>query len=855
MLLRASVLLAALTAGCSTHSVAAGELPPFDGVITYDSLAGEPYSITFDNRSLFVNGRRSLFHSFGLHLTRSLPGAWPDLFAKAKADGYNMIQTYVFWNQMVPKPGDELNLVGFAGNGNLTAFLQAAKDAGLFVNLRIGPYVCAEWNFGGFPLWITDIPGLVTRTSAPAWEQAMGTFFQQVVNLTRPFFADKGGPIAIAQVENELSTSDNAYVDWCGQLAADNEYGQAWVMCNGRSASNTINSCNGFSCTSFADQNGQNGRVFIDQPGLWTEHWLAWYETWGDLIPESLDGGGSSLIQSNAFVWLQWMARGGSHHNLYMAFGGNNFGRTQGAATQPWYYTEALIGSDGLGHEPMRTHFRNIQLALSASAPTLLNWPAQVNKQVNIPWCSQRSAGAGNATCAGPWSTTGRQYAFAYGCSAEASAEAVSAAYIAGGSQVISAGAAAGASCVVFLENVGDAGVVAWGLRNYSAAANSVIMIDGTSGIVLADSAAVPNAPTLRTYTNSSSALAWSSWSEASASTTAIPAPFQPVPGRRKWQSGSTTIGSVINAAAPLEQLNITEDDTEHVYYAATVAAGSPAMARLSAAAAAGAGSWLAVISAKSQALDVFLGGVVAGHGYDLSEAHGAQLINITLAADAVAQAVAAATGAGGDGSLQVTILSESLGIDKFSTVNNSVGFWTDAVKGITSSAVGSVMLAGVDITRPSGGWTMTVGLVGEALQVWTPAGSAKVSWASPAVAGPLTWFSASFTVPVPLAQLTTHTVAGGSTGTVGEITSSLHLAPYGGLSRGHIYVNGYEISRVWTRVCGDGTLCQPYFYLPADILLEGEGANTLVVFDAEGPSDLSAPRIVLSQLVPAPSS
>lgn len=625
----------------------------FDGVITYDSLGGAPYTVTYDNRSLFVNGNRSLFHSFGLHLTRSLPGAWPDLFAKAKADGYNMIQTYVFWNQMVPKPGDALNLVGFAGNGNLTAFLQAAKDAGLFVNLRIGPYVCAEWNFGGFPLWITDVPFLVTRTSAPAWEKAMGTFFQQIVNLTRPFFADQGGPIAIAQVENELATTDDAYVDWCGQLAAANEYGQAWVMCNGRSAPNTINSCNGFSCTSFAEQNGQNGRVFIDQPGLWTEHWLAWYETWGDLIPESLDGGGNTLIEMNAFVWLQWMARGGSHHNLYMAFGGNNFGRTQGAATQPWYYTEALIGSDGLAHEPMRSHFRNIQLALSAAAPTLLNWPAQVNKQVNVPWCSQGSAGNGNATCSGPWSTTGKQYAFAYGCSAEASAAALSASYIAGDSQRLPA-----SSCIVFLENVGDAGVVSWGLRNYSSAANSVIMIDGSSGLVLADSSAVPNPPTNRTYTDVTGALAWSSWSEASSMLTSIPEPFQPVPGRVKWQSGSTPIGQIINTAMPLEQLAITEDDTEHVYYAATIAAGSPAMANLSAAAAAGSASWLAVMSAKSQALDVFLDDILAGQAYELSEDHGKQLINVTLSAAAVARAVATARGTG---SVQLTILSESL--------------------------------------------------------------------------------------------------------------------------------------------------------------------------------------------------
>lgn len=193
-----------------------------------------------------------------------------------------------------------------------------------------------------------------------------------------------------------------------------------------------------------------------------------------------------------------------------------------------------------------------------------------------------------------------------------------------------------------------------------------------------------------------------------------------------------------------------------------------------------------------------------------------------------------------------------SQGIDKFSSVNNSVGFYTDAVKGITSATPDSVLLAGADITRPTGGWTMSVGLLGEFYQVWTAAGSAKVTWKKPAAAGALTWYAATFTVPVPLAQLTTHTVVGGPSGTVGEINSSLHLAPNGGFSRGHIYVNGYEVSRVWTHVCGDGQVCQPYFYLPADILVAGDDANAIVVFDAEGPSDLSAPRIVLSQLVPA---
>ena len=108
-------------------------------------------------------------------------------------------------------------------NYNLTAFLDVAAKHGLFVNLRIGPYVCAEWvgvlvdvptisanshnpplirsqNFGGYPYWITRVPGLVTRTSAPAWEAAMTTFFAKVVNTTRAYFADRGGPIALAQV-------------------------------------------------------------------------------------------------------------------------------------------------------------------------------------------------------------------------------------------------------------------------------------------------------------------------------------------------------------------------------------------------------------------------------------------------------------------------------------------------------------------------------------------------------------------------------------------------------------------------------------------------------------------------------
>ena len=111
---------------------------------------------------------------------------------------------------MQHKPGD-WDFAGPLGNNyNLTSFLVKARQHGLFVNLRFGPYVCAEWNFGGFPLWLTDVPGLVDRTSAPAWEAQMGAFFAHTAQTVRDFFADRGGPIALAQVENEYGGGDMA---------------------------------------------------------------------------------------------------------------------------------------------------------------------------------------------------------------------------------------------------------------------------------------------------------------------------------------------------------------------------------------------------------------------------------------------------------------------------------------------------------------------------------------------------------------------------------------------------------------------------------------------------------------------
>ena len=335
--------LAACAACASAAAPAAAPPSATPGVVTYESLGGAPYTVTADKRSFMVNGQRSFFFSAGIHYVRSTPMMWEDILGKIKADGHNMIQTYVFWNAHQHKQdaldfGGSAN-TGVAGSANLTAFLQAAQAHGLFVNLRIGPYVCAEYNFGGYPYWLTTVPNLRDRSSSSGWEAQMGAFFNATVSHFRSLglFADRGGPIALAQVENELNTGDSDYIDWCGNLAAAQGLPIPWLMCNGDSAPNTINSCNGGDCQGFIEGHGQNHRVLVDQPAAWTEKWSPWYQLWGDGggdLP-AYDGGDLGAARGEIFSIAKWFARGGGHVNWYMAHGGNNYRRLQGAGTRP----------------------------------------------------------------------------------------------------------------------------------------------------------------------------------------------------------------------------------------------------------------------------------------------------------------------------------------------------------------------------------------------------------------------------------------------------------------------------------------------------------------------------------------
>ncbi|MCL7050813.1 hypothetical protein MKW94_005165, partial [Papaver nudicaule] len=193
-------------------------------------------SVTYDEKAIVVNGQRRILISGSIHYPRSTPEMWPDLIQKAKEGGLDVIQTYVFWNGHEPSPGQYY----FEERYDLVKFIKLVQEAGLYVHLRIGPYVCAEWNFGGFPVWLKYIPGISFRTDNEPFKIAMKGFTVKIVDMMKEekLFESQGGPIILAQIENEygpmeyeLGDPARAYTDYVAKMAVGLGIGVPWVMC------------------------------------------------------------------------------------------------------------------------------------------------------------------------------------------------------------------------------------------------------------------------------------------------------------------------------------------------------------------------------------------------------------------------------------------------------------------------------------------------------------------------------------------------------------------------------------------------------------------------------------------------
>ncbi|CAI0557703.1 unnamed protein product [Linum tenue] len=262
--------------------------------------------VTYDARSLIINGKRELLFSGSIHYPRSTADMWPKLLEDAKRGGINVIQTYVFWNIHEPEEG----------------------------------------------------------------KQHMERFVKMIVEKLRDakLFASQGGPIILAQIENEYNTVQlayrdlgNKYVQWAGNMAVGLNIGVPWIMCKQRDAPGpVINSCNGRQCgDTFSGPNAPN------KPSLWTENWTAQFRVFGD--PPS-----QRSAEDTAFSVARWFSKNGSLVNYYMYHGGTNLGRTAASFVTTRYYDEAPIDEFGLERGPKYGHLKDVHKALNLCKKALL---------------------------------------------------------------------------------------------------------------------------------------------------------------------------------------------------------------------------------------------------------------------------------------------------------------------------------------------------------------------------------------------------------------------------------------------------------------------------------------------------
>ncbi|KAM6563235.1 hypothetical protein CsatB_023233 [Cannabis sativa] len=333
---------------------------------------GSAENVTYDGRSLIIDGHRRLLFSGSIHYPRSTPEMWPYLIEKAKEGGVDVIQTYVFWNLHEPKQGE----YDFNGGYDLVKFIKEIQSQGLYACLRIGPFIESEWTYGGFPFWLHDIPNITFRTDNEPFKFHMKNFTTMIVSMMKSesLYASQGGPIILSQIENEYENVEAAfhekgasYVRWAAKMAVDLQTGVPWVMCKQSDAPDpVINTCNGMKCgETFKGPNSPN------KPSLWTENWTSFLQIYG----------GETYIRSAediAYHVILFIARNnGSYINYYMYHGGTNFGRTGSAYVITSYYDQAPLDEYGLLRQPKWGHLkelhdviRNCSQTLLAGAPT-----------------------------------------------------------------------------------------------------------------------------------------------------------------------------------------------------------------------------------------------------------------------------------------------------------------------------------------------------------------------------------------------------------------------------------------------------------------------------------------------------
>jgi beta-galactosidase len=300
----------------------------------------QQHTFAYNDTAFLLDGKPLQMISAEMHYPRIPREAWRQRMKMARAMGINTIGTYVFWNVHEPQQGT----YDFTGNNDIAAFVRTAQEEGLWVVLRPSPYVCAEWEFGGYPYWLQKQKGLVVRSLEPQYIKAYENYIKQVGKQLAPLLITHGGNIVMVQVENEYGSygSDKAYLEMNRKIFVNAGFNGILYTCDPAkdvakgSLPGLFPGVNGVSSPAamkavVRKNNNGKGPFYI------AEWYPAWFDWWGEK---------HHTVPSDKYVnQLDSILGAGISINMYMFHGGTTRGFMNGANCYDSSYYEPQISS------------------------------------------------------------------------------------------------------------------------------------------------------------------------------------------------------------------------------------------------------------------------------------------------------------------------------------------------------------------------------------------------------------------------------------------------------------------------------------------------------------------------------
>ncbi|OHS97329.1 Beta-galactosidase [Tritrichomonas foetus] len=290
-----------------------------------------------------MDGKPFQYISGSFHYFRQNPEYWEENMKKMRHGGCNCVQTYVAWNLHEPKKG----VFNFEGMGDIVRWVELAAKYGIYVILRPGPYICGEWELGGYPYWMLKEENMVVRSSNEVYMKHVTDWFTVLFGKLKPHMYHNGGNIILVQIENEYGSYSTCDQEYLGQLADLTEEilgketqlfttdgsGEGYLKCGSiiSRAYATVDFGAGDPTWAFElERTWNNGAG----PYVNSEFYTGWLDHWGDQHHKT----DAESISSS----LDKMLSMGGSANMYMYFGGTNF----------YFYNGANGGKDSYAIDP-----------------------------------------------------------------------------------------------------------------------------------------------------------------------------------------------------------------------------------------------------------------------------------------------------------------------------------------------------------------------------------------------------------------------------------------------------------------------------------------------------------------------